>query len=95
MCEAPITTTTPSTEARPRQLPPYRVILHNDDVNSFDHVIRCIQVLTPLTEDEAIQRTVEAHVTGHSILLVTNRERAELYCEQFATFKLKVTCQPD
>lgn len=82
-------------EERVRQLPPYRVILHNDDVNSVDHVILTILKLTPLKETEAIERTIEAHETGQALLLVTHRERAELYVEQFATFKLTVTCEPD
>jgi len=28
-------------------------------------------------------------------LLVTHKERAELYVEQFASFTLTVTCEPD
>ncbi len=78
-----------------RQLPPYKVVLHNDDVNSFEHVIITILRLTPLKEPEAIERTIEAHESGSAVLLVTNRERAELYCEQFATYNLVVTCEPD
>ena len=82
-------------EQRVRQLPPYRVILHNDDVNSFEHVIVTILKLTHLNEQEAIERTVEAHVTGTSLLLVTHRERAELYVEQFASCSLTATCEPE
>lgn len=89
------TITTPETRTRKRLLPPYKVLLHNDDVNSFEHVILTILKLTPLDETEAIEKTIEAHETGVALLLVTNRERAELYCEQFATYKLKVTCEPD
>lgn len=82
-------------EQRVRELPPYRVLLHNDDVNSFEHVIRTILRLTPLGPEEALQRTLEAHESGVSLLLVTHKERAELYVEQFATFKLTVTAEPD
>lgn len=82
-------------EQKTRQLPPYRVILHNDDVNTFEHVIRAILKLTPLNEEEAVLRTLEAHETGQSLLLVTHKERAELYVEQFTTFQLTVTCEPD
>ncbi len=76
-------------------LPPYRVILHNDDVNTFEHVIASIRRLTPLTFEEAVQRTLEAHETGTSLLLVTHKERAELYVEQFASLRLTVTAEPD
>ena len=82
------------TERKVRQLPPFRVMLHNDDVNDFEHVIVSILKLTHLTGKEAIERTLEAHETGQSLLLVTHRERAELYVEQFASLKLTVTAEP-
>lgn len=87
--------TLPSTHERVAQLPPYKVILHNDDVNSFDHVILSIIKLTPLNSEEAIQHTLEAHETGQSVLLITHKERAELYVEQFASLQLTVTAEPD
>lgn len=76
-------------------LPPFKVLLHNDDVNTFDDVIFAILKLTPLRKPEAIARTIEAHESGQALLLVTSKERAELYVEQFATFSLTVTCEPD
>jgi len=82
-------------EERTRELPPFRVILHNDDVNTFEHVVASIRKLTPLSREEAEQRTWEAHRQGRALLLVTHKERAELYCEQFASRKLTVTCEPD
>ena len=85
----------PVEQQQTRTLPPWKVVLHNDDVNTMDHVVLTILKLTPLKEQDAIERTLEAHETGHAVLLVTNRERAELYCEQFATFQLTVTCEPD
>jgi ATP-dependent Clp protease adaptor protein ClpS len=91
----PNTSVLPEVEQRRRTLPPYRVILHNDDVNPIDHVILTILKLTPLKEDEAVDRTLEAHETGQALLLVTGRERAELYCEQFASYHLTVTAEPD
>ncbi len=77
------------------QLPPYRVLLHNDDVNTFEHVIRSIIRITPLEPEQAAERALEAHEKGISLLLVTHRERAELYVEQFASLSLTVTCEPD
>ncbi len=79
----------------PKVLPPYKVLLHNDDVNEFLFVVRAIVQLTPLDADEALQKTIEAHETGVSLLLVTNKERAELYVEQFASLKLTATTEPD
>jgi ATP-dependent Clp protease adaptor protein ClpS len=87
--------TKPEVVRQTQLLPPFRVVLHNDDVNTFEHVILAILKLTPLNEKEAVDRTVEAHETGLSLLLVTTKERAELYVEQFATYALTVTCEPD
>jgi len=80
---------------KPRQMPPWKVILHNDDVHTMDEVVKRIRQLTTLTEEQAIQRMLEAHKTGCALLLVTHQERAELYVEQFATYKLTVTAEPD
>lgn len=79
---------------KPKKLPPYKVLLHNDDVNSFEHVILSILKLTKLTTEEAVLRTLEAHEAGLALLLTTHRERAELYVEQFASVKLTVSAEP-
>ncbi len=89
------TVTDPKTSSRTHQLPPYKVILHNDEVNTFDHVIETILKLTPLSPREAIRCTLEAHEAGQALLLVTTKERAELCVEQFASCKLTVTAEPD
>ena len=77
-----------------KPLPPWKVLLHNDDVNEFTYVIETIIVLTTLKPNEAIERTVEAHKKGVSLLLTTHRERAELYQEQFQSKRLTVTIEP-
>jgi ATP-dependent Clp protease adaptor protein ClpS len=79
----------------PKLLPPFKVILHNDEVNEFEHVILSIMKLTPLTLEDSVRRTLEAHETGVALLLVTHQERAELYAEQFASMSLTVTIEPE
>ena len=79
----------------PKHLPPYKVLLHNDDVSEFEYVILTICRITTLSPQEADLRAQEAHRTGVSLLLVTHKERAELYQEQFTSAKLTVTIEPD
>lgn len=79
----------------PRQLPPWKVLLHNDDKNDFLFVIHTVMELTPLKEQDARTRTLEAHETGVALLLVTHKERAELYKEQFHSKGLTVSIEPD
>jgi ATP-dependent Clp protease adaptor protein ClpS len=81
--------------AEPKLLPLFKVILHNDDENLMEHVADSIVLLTPLNRQDAIERTVEAHYTGCALLLVTHKERAELYVEQFQSCGLTVTMEPD
>lgn len=89
-------TATATRPAPPRveQLPPWKVLLHNDDVNDMPFVVRTIVELTPLNKERAIQATLEAHSTGLTLLLVTHKERAELYREQFQSKSLTVTIEP-
>ena len=82
------------TRKPPQPLPPWKVLLHNDDKNDFDHVPKTIVALTPLNAQEAEERTKEADKTGVALLLVTHKERAELYKEQFQSKSLTVTIEP-
>jgi ATP-dependent Clp protease adaptor protein ClpS len=79
----------------PQPLPPWKVLLHNDDINGMDFVIGTIIELTPLKPEDAVLRTVEAHKSGVALLLVTHQERAELYQDQFKSKGLTVTIEPD
>jgi ATP-dependent Clp protease adaptor protein ClpS len=81
-------------KTKPQQLPPYRVLLHNDDVNEMDYVVQSIIELVHLNEHDAELRMLEAHETGVALLLVTHKERAELLMEQFASKRLTVTIEP-
>jgi ATP-dependent Clp protease adapter protein ClpS len=78
----------------PQPLPPWKVLLHNDDKNEMPFVVDTIVELTPLNEQDASLRTVEAHQTGVALLLTTHKERAELYQEQFTSKGLIVTIEP-
>ena len=79
---------------KPKQLPPYKLLLHNDDVNTFDHVVQSIVRITSTQPDDAISKALEAHEHAVALLLVTHLERAELYMEQFTSVKLTTTIEP-
>jgi ATP-dependent Clp protease adaptor protein ClpS len=78
----------------PKLLPPWKVLLHNDDKNDMFFVVVTIIELTSLKEEEAILRMKEAHETGVALLLTTHKERAELYKDQFESKGLTVTIEP-
>ncbi|HEV8379505.1 MAG TPA: ATP-dependent Clp protease adaptor ClpS [Tepidisphaeraceae bacterium] len=78
----------------PQALPPWKVLLHNDDKNEVPFVIKTIMELTPLKEQDAKLRTEEANTAGVALLLTTHKERAELYKDQFESKGLTVTIEP-
>ncbi|HVT89830.1 MAG TPA: ATP-dependent Clp protease adaptor ClpS [Tepidisphaeraceae bacterium] len=78
----------------PQMLPPWKVLLHNDDHNEIDYVVLTVMSLTTLNQDDAVQRTIEAHKSGVALLLTTHKERAELYRDQFGSKGLTVTIEP-
>jgi ATP-dependent Clp protease adaptor protein ClpS len=78
----------------PQMLPPWKVLLHNDDKNEMGFVVTTIVELTTLNEQDAKLRTVEAHETGVALLVTTHKERAELYKDQFESKGLVVTIEP-
>jgi ATP-dependent Clp protease adaptor protein ClpS len=86
--------TSPS-KSPPSMLPPWKVLLHNDDKNDMVFVIRTIVELTPLKREDAMTRMLEAHKSGVALLLVTHKERAELYKDQFQTKGLTCTIEPE
>ncbi len=75
-------------------LPPWNVLLHNDDVNDIVFVADTIIELTTLNREDAVLRTLEAHQRGLALLLTTHREHAELLQEQFTSKRLSVTIEP-
>jgi len=92
---APAKKTKPKTAPPQRKrLPPWRVLLHNDDVNEMGYVVQTITMLTPLGREVAIRCMLEAHLQGVAQLLVTHKERAELYQEQFQSKQLVVSIEP-
>jgi ATP-dependent Clp protease adapter protein ClpS len=75
-------------------LPRFRVILHAPDSGTdMMHVIRTIMELTRLCRAEATHKMWQAHHCGCSLLLITYKERAELYVEQFKARGLDVTVE--
>ena len=77
------------------RLPQYRVLLHNDDVSEMGYVVSTILELTSLKRPEAIERMLEAHKRGLTLLVVTHREHAELLEDQFRSKRLTVSIEPD
>jgi ATP-dependent Clp protease adaptor protein ClpS len=91
-------TTTPNIERRRRTiqeiLPPYSVILHNDDHHAMDYVVAALVKSVPsLTVEEAINIMLEAHNAGQAVVITCPLEQAELYRDRIRSFGLGVTIE--
>ena len=75
-------------------LPPYSVILHNDDVNSMDFVVAALlKSVEPLSQEEAVNIMLEAHNTGRAVVITCPLEHAEFYRDRLRSFRLGVTIE--
>ena len=62
--------------------PKYKVLLHNDPVNSMEYVTTSLREVVPqLSEQDAIAIMLEAHNTGVGLVIVCDLEPAEFYSE--------------
>lgn len=63
--------------------PNYKVIVLNDDFNTFQHVHDCLVKYVPnMTSDRAWELTNRIHFEGQAIVWVGPQEQAELYHQQ-------------
>lgn len=73
-------------------LPPYTLVLHNDDVNSMDHVVHALLVSVPeLTVERAVEVMLTAHERGRADVITCPLERAELYRDRLESHGLTAT----
>jgi len=62
--------------------PKYKVLLHNDPVNSMEYITASLREVVPqLSEQDAISIMLEAHNTGIGLVIVCDLEPAEFYSE--------------
>jgi ATP-dependent Clp protease adaptor protein ClpS len=90
-----LATKTKPAPPRVDRLPPFRVLLHNDDRNDMVHVVETLELLTPLNRRQSYKVMLEAHTRGVALVTTTHKERAELYCEQLASRRLVATIEPE
>jgi ATP-dependent Clp protease adaptor protein ClpS len=82
----PTTTLEPEVTSRPRLLPPYNVILENDDDHSMDFVVEVLRKVFGFDLTKSIQLMLTAHETGCAVVWTGPKEVAELKAEQMTTF---------
>lgn len=81
---------------RARLFPPYNVILYNDDYNDMLYVVAVLmRTIDKLTQPEAEQIMLNAHLHGSAVVVSCPRERAEHYQEQLLGYGLTATIEAE
>ncbi len=74
--------------------PKYKVLLHNDPVNTMDYVVESLrQVVPQLSEQDALNIMLETHNSGVGLVIVCDLEPAEFYSESLKAKGLTSTIE--
>ena len=77
-------------------LPPYKVVVFNNDYNTFDEVIAILMAAVPgLSLPEAVGLTYEIHLTGAAVPYRGMLDEAEQVAAKIRTIGVKVALEPD
>ena len=81
---------------RAKLLPPYKVILFNDDYNDMLYVVAVLlHTINNLSQQEAEYIMLTAHLTGSAVVVVCPKETAECYQERLLGYGLTATIEPE
>ncbi|HBE20645.1 MAG TPA: Clp protease ClpS [Cyanobacteria bacterium UBA11149] len=82
---APVQTPEKSRQVTRKPYPSYKVIVLDDDFNTFQHVHDCLVKYIPgMTSDRAWELTNQVHFEGLAIVWIGPQEQAELYHQQLS-----------
>jgi ATP-dependent Clp protease adapter protein ClpS len=81
--------------ARLRMLPRYHVVLHSDDANDMDRVVRALlYIVLSLSLHDAIAINLRAQTYGSARVITCPRETAEFYAVGLREFGLNTSIEP-
>lgn len=85
MANAPTVASESKSQVTRKTYPNYKVIVLDDDFNTFQHVHECLVKYIPgMTSDRAWELTNQVHYEGQAIVWVGPQEQAELYHQQLS-----------
>lgn len=81
---------------RARLLPPYKVVLFDDDYHEMDYVVfALLDTVGKLTAVAAEHIMLTAHLTGSAVVATCPRETAEFYQDKLSGYGLKTTIEQE
>ena len=83
---APKAATKSKPKQEPKTLPPYNVVLLDDDDHTYEYVIEMLQKVFGHAIEKAYLMAKEVDKSGRVIVYTTHKELAELKCQQIVGF---------
>jgi ATP-dependent Clp protease adaptor protein ClpS len=74
------------TSRKPRKLPPYNVVLLNDDEHTYTYVVEMLKAIFGFPENKGFKLAEQVDRTGRVVLLTTTKEHAELKRDQIHAY---------
>ncbi|MGE5173779.1 MAG: ATP-dependent Clp protease adaptor ClpS [Betaproteobacteria bacterium] len=78
----------PVLERAAAHIPLYKVLLHNDDHNTMEHVVKTLMKVFRFGRPESERIMLEAHRNGMALCTIEPLEQAELHRDQLRSFSL-------
>ena len=95
MTADPSTKTGTVIEHRTTHIPLYKVLLHNDDRNTMEHVVKSLMHVFRFEQTECERIMLEAHQKGVAICIVEPFEKAELHRDELQSLSLISTIEAE
>jgi ATP-dependent Clp protease adaptor protein ClpS len=87
--------TAPVIDRQTIHVPLYKVLLHNDDQNTTEHVVRVLLRVFKFKKERCDQIMLETHNHGVALCTVEPLEQAEHHRDQLQSFSLIATIEPE
>lgn len=84
--QATVEKSKPDRRRKPKKLPPFNVVLLDDDDHSYEYVIEMLQSVFAHPPERGFQLAKEVDETGRVIVMTTHKELAELKRDQIVSF---------
>lgn len=82
-------------EKHAADMPRYKVLIHNDDINSMDHVVKTLMRVFKFERAVSERIMLKAHHSGVALCTVEPLEQAELHRDQLISYSLVSTIEKE
>jgi ATP-dependent Clp protease adaptor protein ClpS len=76
----------PKTKPKSRKLPPYNVVLLDDNDHTYEYVIEMLRKVFGYPDQTGYTMAKAVDTSGRVIVMTTHKELAELKCDQITSF---------